>query len=235
VFLHGAGERGQRGFRELWRVRTHGPLQPKVIKAGYVDSFLIVAPQCPLGKSWPVLRQELVQFIDEVLRHFPVDRTRVYGTGLSMGGFGIWTLAAERPTLFAAVAPICGAITPSLPHETAFSEVLQWAKRQPPAEQVAKLQHLPAWLFHGEKDKTVSVEGSRRAFEALGGEQRAERELRQTIFPHLGHSCWASAYSFGGLYAWLQQHRSLSEEGPAGEPRGRKRSAEEAELSTAEA
>ena len=99
LFLHGAGERGT----ELGRVRLHGPW-----KAPASSPFLLVAPQCPQGATWPELAQELIALVSAVRDQHRVDSTRLYVTGLSLGAFGAWAVVAAAPGLFAAIVPICG-------------------------------------------------------------------------------------------------------------------------------
>src|SRR5258707_304168 len=88
------------------------------------------------------------------------DRRRLSLTGISMGGYGCWRIAAAHPDLFAAVAPICGGGDPD---------------RMAPA-----LTSLPIWVFHGSADPRVPVQRSRemvRAIRAAGG-----RRIRYTEF-----------------------------------------------------
>jgi predicted peptidase len=120
LFLHGAGERGD----DLQRVKVHGP--PKLIAAGKEFPFIVVSPQCPKDRSWETL--ELTALVDEIVEKYKVDPDRIYVTGLSMGGFGTWSLAACTPHRFAALVPICGGGEP------------QAAKR---------IAHVPVWVFHG--------------------------------------------------------------------------------------
>ena len=103
-FLHGAGERGS----DLRKVAVHGP--PHEVTTHPDFPFIIVSPQCPDGQIWST--ETLRALLDDVLRTYPVDSTRVYLTGLSMGGFGTWSLAAAHPEKFAALAPICGGGNP---------------------------------------------------------------------------------------------------------------------------
>ena len=49
----------------------------------------------------------------ELISTLMVDPERVYLTGLSMGGYGTWSLAAAHPGRFAAIAPICGGGAPA--------------------------------------------------------------------------------------------------------------------------
>ncbi|HTO94351.1 MAG TPA: PHB depolymerase family esterase, partial [Bacteroidota bacterium] len=100
LFLHGAGERGTR----VELVKRHGP--PKLAAAGRQFPFILVSPQCPEDEYWsvPVLKA----LLDRILATYRVDRSRIYLTGLSMGGNGTWRMAMAYPDLFAAIAPICG-------------------------------------------------------------------------------------------------------------------------------
>ncbi len=107
LFLHGAGERGD----NLDRVKVHGP--PKLIqKVDELRNAVVISPQCP-RESWWIART-LMQLLREVIDGLgdAVDVNRVYVTGLSMGGYGTWRLAADHPAMFAAAAPICGSGDP---------------------------------------------------------------------------------------------------------------------------
>ena len=108
LFLHGAGERGA----NLDLVKTHGP--PKLIQQGKEFPFIVVSPQCPQGIWWPEIVDTLAALLDEVRENYAVDSDRVYLTGLSMGGYGTWTLACRYPERFAAIAPVCGGGLPFL-------------------------------------------------------------------------------------------------------------------------
>ena len=105
LFLHGSGERGD----DLQRVKGSGP--PKLIEAGQQFPFIIVSPQCPKGRFWEPF--ELTALLDEIVEKYKVDQDRIYVTGLSMGGFGTWSLAAHQPRRFAALVPICGGGDPA--------------------------------------------------------------------------------------------------------------------------
>ncbi len=95
LFLHGAGERGD----NLSLVATHGP--PKVAQALQLP-FVIVAPQCPAGVGWDA--RELSALLDDVESSYRIDKDRIYVTGLSMGGFGTWSLGFLVPDRLAALA-----------------------------------------------------------------------------------------------------------------------------------
>ena len=175
LFLHGAGERGD----DIEKVKIHGP--PKLIAAGQDFPFIVVSPQCPADGWWEPI--ELNALLDDVVRRYKVDEDRVYLTGLSMGGFGTWQLAAYAPQRFAAIAPICGRTDPRI------------------AKRVAKL---PAWVFHGALDKAVPVSGSEVIVAAI---QKAGGDPRLTIYPDLEHDSWTVTYANPELYEWLLQNR----------------------------
>ena len=127
VFLHGSGERGD----VLDLVKMHGP--PKLVEGGQDLPFITVSPQCPLGENW--LPRQVVDLVDSLSAVYRVDPDRIYLTGLSMGGFGTWDLAARYPHKFAAIAPICGGGDPAT---------------------ASRFAHLPTWVFHGALDSSVT-------------------------------------------------------------------------------
>ena len=100
LFLHGRGERGN----DLEMVKLYGP--PKLIEAGQEFPFIVVSPQCPTGDGWA--KPPLGPLLDDLEQHLQMDTTRVYLTGLSMGGSATWGMAKDFPNRFAALVPICG-------------------------------------------------------------------------------------------------------------------------------
>ena len=100
LFLHGAGERGD----NLNKVKAHGP--PKLVEKGQKFPFIIVSPQCPKDQRWDDAM--LTVLLDHVCKEYRVDTSRLYLTGLSMGGYGSWSLGMALCDRFAAIAPICG-------------------------------------------------------------------------------------------------------------------------------
>jgi len=53
---------------------------------------------------------DILRAIAEAKRLFTVDEDRVYLTGESMGGWGVWNVATRHPELFAAIAPVHGGV-----------------------------------------------------------------------------------------------------------------------------
>lgn len=170
LFLHGAGESGT----NLAKVKTHGP--PKIVEVKGPFPFILVSPQSR-GRGWDP--DALNALLDSVIRQYRVDKDRVYLTGLSMGGFGTWSLAAAHPQRFAAIAPICGGGNPA---------------------DAAKLAHIPTWVFHGAKDNTVPLKRSEEMVEAL---KAAGGDPKFTVYPDAGHDSWTATYDNPEFYAWL--------------------------------
>jgi predicted peptidase len=181
LFLHGAGERGD----DLELVKKHGP--PKLIGEGKDFPFIVVSPQCPKDVWWEPI--ELSALLDQVIKTHKVDQDRIYVTGLSMGGFGTWRLAAFTPDRFAAIAPICG------------GGEKYWARRFP---------QLPTWAFHGAKDKGVPLERSQEMVDAMKEKGGAPK---LTVYPEAEHDSWTETYNNPAFYEWLlaQKRKSSTE------------------------
>lgn len=182
LFLHGAGERGS----DPERVSTHGI--PRAIESGRNLPFVAISPQCPAQRSWSDYMPLLQELLDELTTSMRADPDRIYLTGLSMGGYGAWKLAAEAPTRFAALVPVCGGGNPT------------WAPR---------LRHLPTWAFHGSDDNVVPVSQTKRMVEAL---EHVGAPVQLTIYDGVGHDSWTQTYDDPALYEWmLAQHRTAQE------------------------
>lgn len=201
LFLHGAGERGSDNQSQLKFLPTW--LSEKPLRTKY--PCYLIAPQCPSRRTWGTLlwsddpntydddpspeMRAAKQILEKVIDEHSVDPDRVYLTGLSMGGFGSWEMAARWPDRFTAVAPICGGGDPSR------------------AEALAKL---PIWAWHGGADNVVPPERSRQMVEAV---RNAGGDIKYTELPDVGHNSWTPAYTngtdTGGLLPWLfKQKRS---------------------------
>jgi predicted peptidase len=180
LFLHGAGERGS----NLSQVKVHGP--PKLAARDPDFPFIVVSPQCPQGEIWD--NTTLLALLDAVSTTHNVDTNRVYLTGLSMGGFGTWSLGLSHPERFAAIAPICGGGTP----------LSVWLADEP---RKARVRSLRIWAFHGAKDPVVPLEESRRMVDAvmrIGGTQ-----VKLTVYPEALHDSWTATYDNPELFEWF--------------------------------
>lgn len=201
LFLHGAGERGDDGL-----LQTNVGLAPAIRQNPSRYPAIAVFPQVPRDSQWVGAPGDMaVAALQQTMREFHVDPNRVYLTGLSMGGHGTWYVAYRHPQLFAAVVPICGWVrefarfrgsVPVVPGDSAA--VLP--------SLVQRLARVPIWIFHGEIDQVVDVNGSREPYNAL---KAAATDVRYTELLGLNHNSWDAAYASEEFVRWLfaQQRR----------------------------
>jgi predicted esterase len=177
VFLHGSGESGA----DIQKVKMHGP--PKLIEQGRQYPFIVVSPQAPENEGWEP--QVIIRLIRSIQSKYKVDKERIYLTGLSMGGFGTWNIATKFPSVFAAIAPVCGGGDTT---------------------EVMKLKHMPVWCFHGAKDDVVNPEQSYRMVRAL---RKFNPDVKLTIYPDAKHDSWTATYNNDSLYSWMLEQKKF--------------------------
>ncbi len=178
IQLHGAGERGDGGAC-LDAVDVHGfteTIADKEIPCRFI------MPQCPNGSFWAAWVESLERFVRQLIEEYDADADRVYMTGLSMGGFGTWFTAMAHPTLFAAIAPVCGG-------------GMAWN---------AGVLTMPVWAFHGAEDDVVSVAHSDMMVEGL---RSCGANVTYTRLDGVKHNAWDYAYTEELLHWLLAQHK----------------------------
>ena len=174
IFLHGSGERGT----NTEMVKVHGPL--KYTKTHQLDAF-ILAPQCPENEIWDA--DVLYQLVQKILKENKnIDQQRIYLTGLSLGGWGTWSLAFEHPEMFAAVVPICG-----------FVDRMQM-------KNVCNVKDIPTHIYHGLLDDVVSVDYAINVYKEL---KSCKGEVELTIFDDANHDSWSRVYDNPEIYEWM--------------------------------
>lgn len=182
IFLHGAGERGDSASdpSRLDILLRNGP--PSMIDRGTWDPthpMIVVSPQCHDGWWTPASVRALIEWADA---NHPIDRDRIYLTGLSMGGYGTWAYlatygAAEDDALpIAAAVPICGGGNPGA---------------------ASNMVSTPVWAFHGTSDPTVNVNASIAMVKALGGADPPVAP-RLTLYEGVAHDSWSRTYGGSG-------------------------------------
>ena len=184
IFLHGIGQRGTGGF-----VPTEGMIGGVVLHYfSQIPPAIVLLPQCRPGVYWsdPVMEEMTIRALDQTIDEFSADNSRIYLSGVSMGGYGVWSFVVAYPEKFAGLVSICGG-----------SPILSGDRFTPIAEKVGKT---PAWLFHGADDRVVPASESRYIVEAL---KKREGNVKYNEYPRVGHEVWLNVLSEKELMPWL--------------------------------
>ncbi|HVT99599.1 MAG TPA: prolyl oligopeptidase family serine peptidase [Acidobacteriaceae bacterium] len=196
LFLHGSGERGSEGMDETQiglpqSIRLHPERWP----------FVVVMPQVPFSHHhWtdPDMMTMAIAALDAEVKEFHGDRDRVYLTGLSLGGYGVWEIAKAYPHRFAALVPVCGGVFWSYQPD-------RWREVNTlPAEYARFVGRTPTWIFHGADDPVVNPRQSRLMFAAL---KASGGDVRLWEYAGIKHNVWDRAYGEPQLPHWLLAQR----------------------------
>ncbi|MGL6073954.1 MAG: alpha/beta hydrolase-fold protein [Fimbriiglobus sp.] len=182
LFLHGAGESKGGAKMPHEQGLCNGHLQKQIKRF----PCIVVVPQAEeknaiLGRWHPEALdgKRAIAMLDATIAEYNGDTKRQYLTGLSMGGFGTWAMAAAYPDRWACIVPICGGGKP---------------------EDAEKIKDIPCWALHGGADAVVKPELSRVMIEAI---KKAGGHPRYTEMAHVGHNSWDPAYAIDELYSWM--------------------------------
>jgi len=231
-FMHGHGELGD-SDHDLSRVAQHGPFKHLVANDAIgklldANQAIVIAPQGLKSDKW-FKAEHLIATLTYVLETYPVDPSRIYITGLSMGGGGTWTICTAMPERVAAAMPVCGA------SKVANSE---------------KLRGIPLWAFHAIDDPTVKFPLSTQAWlDAILGDLEVKRDggvmgglalagktwtgtlvdkvwkwqedtapsgalesasVSLTVYPNGGHDSWSRTYANAEVWKWLFAQRKAA-------------------------
>ncbi len=189
VFLHGSGERGFDNQLQL----THGASLFASDSIRTKFPAIVVFPQCPANASWHNgtfqynngqgsynypekitynTQQELLEgLITQLTTTTPVNSSKIYVGGLSMGAMGTFELVRRNPNLFAAAFAICGGANLSI---------------------VPKIKDTPWFIFHGMEDNVVPYTYSQAITKAL---QKAQAKVILKLYPGVGHDSWTNAFA----------------------------------------
>jgi phospholipase/carboxylesterase len=97
-------------------------------------------------------REQLREFLDTALAHYPIDRQKLIALGFSQGGVMAYSLALGQPERFAALVALSSWLPPPL---------LEILPDSPASEQ------LPTLIHHGSQDELVDVGRARQSVETL--------------------------------------------------------------------
>ncbi|WP_160298090.1 alpha/beta hydrolase-fold protein [Halorubrum saccharovorum] len=174
--LHGAGRRGDDNQKQVYSSAVFYSMRS--VQKNH--PCFVLAPQCPKSSSWvdvsswdegthslrnltPALETS-ISILNEVVNKYRIDTSRQYITGFSMGGYGTWEAIVRFPDRFEAAIPISGGGIP---------------------EKASCLDSVRVWAFHGAKDTTVPVSGTRHM---IGAMRKSGLSPRYTEFDSYGHT-----------------------------------------------
>ena len=197
VYLHGSGGLGDDNEKQLGLGNIFGTrvwLLPENQKS---FPCYVLAPQTDRGWAKYDLSQQnegpakvlpglgdgsrlALEIIDALRREFPqsIDQSRIYVTGQSMGGAGVWNIMAHRANFFAAAVPCCGSAS---------------------TDDGTGSMHTPVWAFHGDSDNTVPVSASR---DRIAARRKAGGHPLYTEYAGVDHNVWQWAYTEPALVKW---------------------------------
>jgi pimeloyl-ACP methyl ester carboxylesterase len=190
TFLHGAGETGSAGG---WGSQINSNID-NLLAAAKANGFILYAPQ--VHQSWNTDGRTLVaNVLAKITREYSVDTSKLYVTGLSLGGGGTINLAAQYNYVFAAAIDICGVSV---------------------SASSSRLVNMPIWIHHANNDGTVNVSASRNRVNSIrnakglpnltfgsNGMNYDDGILRYTEHTGGDHWIWGSVYEKPELYSWL--------------------------------
>lgn len=214
LFLHGAGETGTDNLSQI------NSNIDNLLQGAKDNGAFLYAPQATTF-TWAdsTRTANVMSMIDQALLDFNVDPNRLYVTGLSMGGGGVWNMLNRFHDRFAAGVPIA-AVSPGGDFD--------------PANLVGK----PTWAFHARDDGVVSAIATRNVVNAVLSAASAPlinypsgnlshlstTEYRndivgtnQTEWPFGGHGIWGPVYDIPEMYDWMfSQSLNFDPVAPAG-------------------
>jgi predicted peptidase len=191
IFLHGAGGTGE----DIRRIKGQPLKVWKGIHEFDKGPCIVVAPQClpktKAGERGTWSPEDLDILLQDLKATLPIDHTRIYLTGTSMGGYGSWVWGAHNPEHFAAIAPVVGGIGQGGPKDVT-PDLDAWA---------ANLAKVPVYAFVGAKDHVVPPDRSARMIEAIRNAGGKNAQLRS--YPDEGHGAGKIVYSTAEFYDWM--------------------------------
>lgn len=164
---------------------------PRLLTSTLDFPAIVLSPQIPEDTVWwGAQLDEASALLNHVLANYAVDAKRIYLTGLSAGGFGVWAMAVRYPQRFAALAPVAG-----------FWD----SERDTVPRNICDIKDVPIWVFHGEQDDIVPPKKAQLLVDAV---KHCGVEVRFTLYPDADHrEAFKRAYDDPELYSWMfEQH-----------------------------
>jgi predicted peptidase len=137
---------------------------------------IMIAPDCPT-RSWadPVSEKAVLALIEDTLKRYSIDRSRILVVGFSLGGRGTWFMASHHPDLFTAAIPMAASTGD---------------------DPIERLGTIPTYVIHSRDDEVVPFEPAERNARAL---EKLGRPVRFEALEGIGH------FQMGGYIDSLQR------------------------------
>lgn len=199
-YLHGRRECARLSDKKHERVRlltTHGPLKKGNPRAGATNNFIVVVPQVPCLPSkrdrtfnnWVKYQNTVRQIVESVREEYNGDRRRLYLTGFSLGGNGVFDIARAQSNFWAALLPV------------------------DPTQRFPRGLQRPIWLWYGDSSRRHNQRTARSLRLQDASANKKQRAVGDRLFTDTaeGHSTTAtSAFKDPRVYAWLLTKRIRS-------------------------
>ena len=163
VYLHGVSSKG-----DDISLLTNGDDLPKYFVGNQVERVpaYILFPQLSSEYSdWLAVKERLIELVNDVIRQYNIDETKVSLTGFSMGGTATWRIAVLYPDMFSCIAPLSGSIKTT-------------------DANLSDLKNLKVWAFVGSEDDVIDPERSISFVEAFN---KSYGEAKITVFEGASH------------------------------------------------
>lgn len=177
IYLHGGGQKGN----DLNKLKTYG--LPYLVEKGENFDFIIASPQCPDNKYWST-ENWFENLYAELSAKYRIDNSRIYITGISMGGYGAFITALDFPNTFAAIVPLCGGVNDS------------------DLNRLCSLNKTPIWTFHGTADDKISISETERVVKALES-CKGKKNIKFTRLENEGHGIEYLYETKPEIYQWM--------------------------------
>ena len=172
--LHGAGSRGN-NFEEFKGSTILAQLEKENTP---LSEAVCVFPQCH-NDTWFDEFNELLALLDNVASLPFIDKKRITGSGISMGGYAMYQVLMARPELFNKAFICCGG-------------GMYWNS--------GRIKHIKFRIFHGEQDTAVFPEESKRMYARL---KEACADVTLTLYPECDHNCWDKTFTNIDNLKWI--------------------------------
>lgn len=176
LFLHGAGERGN----DINLVKKYGIHR----YSKELDiPFIVVSPQCHANNFWDTHINDIELLLEDIKSKYNADTRKICLVGISLGAYGAWNFAMQRPELFSSIVSIAGG-----------AMLLKYANL---------ISHIPSYIVHGELDSEINVKESIEIADALN---EVGGRVQLKIIPNMGHEACTKIFESDELYKWIKDN-----------------------------